>query len=99
MSIFKGSRYRFGDVYQAQDADLDFNNVHVIRKTTAVRPDGTRPYTTRARDTFESLADREYGDANKWYVLADMNPAIFWPLDLEPGTLIQIPPKSFASQT
>jgi nucleoid-associated protein YgaU len=45
----------------------------------------------------ESLAYRRYGDANKWYVIADANPEIFFPLDLEAGNVIRIPPKTVAA--
>lgn len=99
MSLFKGSRYRFGDVIQTTDAQRDVNRVHVLRKTSVAEPSGSRTYTTLAGDTLEVIAEREYGDANKWYVLADVNPQIFWPLDLESGTVIIIPPSSFAAQT
>lgn len=96
MSLFRGSRYRLTSTIQNTDADKQVNSVHVLRKTTVI-PGTTRPYTTVAGDTLEKIAEREYGDANKWYVLADANPEVFWPLDLLEGVVIRIPTRSFAA--
>jgi len=97
MTIFRGSRYRFGKVIQALDETGEANQIYELRRTTVDPPEGSIPYTTQAGDTFESLAAKRFGDGNKWYVLADMNPQIFFPLDLEPGTLIYLPPRSYAA--
>ena len=97
MGLFKGSRYRFSDTIQVQDADGNSNGVYVLRETTANVPDGSIPYTVQAKDTMESLAFKHYGDGNKWYVIAEVNPQVFWPLNLRKGELIYIPPKSHAA--
>lgn len=97
MTLFRGSRYRFGEVIQVQDSEGEVNRVHVRRNTTNIPTKGTRSYVALAGDTFEKIAEREYGDANKWYVLADANPEVFWPLDLQAGIQIRIPPRSFAA--
>jgi len=97
MGLFRGSRFRLSDMIQVKDADRDINRLFVVQETTAEVPDGSLPYTVQAEDTFESLAFKFYGDANKWYVIANVNPAVFWPLNLEAGTLIYIPPKSYAA--
>jgi len=97
MGIYQGSRYRFSDIIQSSDADGESNGVYELRPTTTDIPDGSVPYTVQAKDTFESLAHKYYGDGNKWYVIADANPNIFWSLDLTQGELIYIPPKSYAA--
>jgi len=97
MGLYRGSRLRFSDMLQVEDRDGDIHRVFVLQETTAAVPDGSLPYTVKARDTMESLAFKHYGDANKWYVIAWVNPQVFWPLDLEPGMLIYIPPKSYAA--
>jgi nucleoid-associated protein YgaU len=94
MAIFKGSRYRLSDTIQTEDADRNVESVYVLRDTTVTPPEGSQPYTTKAGDTFEKIAYKRYGDGNKWYVLADMNPQVFFPLNLEPGTLIYLPPRT-----
>lgn len=97
MGIYKGSRYRFSDVVQVTDSDGDVNGVYEIRETTVEVPDGSIPYTIQAEDTMEALAFKYYGDGNKWYVIADANPQVFWPLDIRQGVLIYIPPRSYAA--
>jgi nucleoid-associated protein YgaU len=97
MPLFQGSRYRFGRVIQIIDANLDVNRVHELRQTSVEPPEGSVPYTVQAGDTFESLAAKRYGDGNKWYIIADVNPQVFFPLDLEAGEVIYIPPRSYAA--
>lgn len=96
MPIFSGSRYRVLDPIQVEDANGNIESYHQLRPTTFDPPIGSKRYTTQAGDTFEKLAFQRYGDANKWYILADANPQIFWPLDLESGVEVIIPPKSYA---
>lgn len=96
MAIFRGSRYRQAGTIQVADKDGQVENYLGLRETTDKTPLGSTQYLTEAGDTFETLAAREYGNAEKWYVLADVNTHIFWPLDLEAGTPIAIPPKSYA---
>jgi len=96
MSIFYGSRYRLEKLLQVEDMDGSVYAVYPLRKTTVEPPAGSKRYLVQAGETFESLAYRFYNDANKWYVLADVNPQIFWPLDLESGEEIIVPPRSYA---
>lgn len=93
MSLFQGSRYRFSDKIQITDAANRVNSVYVLRRTTVPVPEGSVPYTVKGKDTLESLAFDHYQDANKWYAIADVNPHVFWPLDLIPGTVVYLPPK------
>lgn len=97
MALFEGSRYRFSQTLQVEDENGEVERIFVLRKTTVYPPAGSQPYTTVAGDTFEKIASKRYQDANKWYVIADANPHVFWPLDLQPGTLIFLPPRSFAA--
>jgi len=97
MPIFRGSRYRLVDRIQIEDNDGEISSVYTLRKFPADIPRGSVPYKTRAGDTFESLAYRYYDDANKWYIIADVNPQIFWPFDLQSGALIYIPPRTYAA--
>jgi nucleoid-associated protein YgaU len=97
VGIYRGSRYGNVEVLQSQNAAGETESTYVIRKTTVTPPTGSIAYTTKAGDTFEKLAQKHYGDGNKWYVLADANPSVFFPLDLDSGTLIYIPPKSYAA--
>lgn len=54
----------------------------------------TSPYSVamlRYGDTFEDLSYKIYRDADRWWVLADANPQVFYPLDVIPGVQIRIP--------
>lgn len=67
-----------------------------MRPTTTVSLDETQSYVVKAGDTFESLAAKYLGNGRKWWVLADANPHIFWPLSLRAGDRIVIPSKAQA---
>jgi len=95
MTIFSGSRYRIEKPIQVQTAE-GTSICHKLRKTTVEPPLGSKRYTTKAGDTLESLAFERYGNANKWYIIADVNPHVFWMFDLMAGQDIIIPPKSYA---
>jgi hypothetical protein len=63
---------------------------------------GTRPRldsSPRYDDQFHTVVDgdridliawRYFGDAALWWVVCDYND-LFWPLDLEPGTVLRLP--------
>lgn len=96
MTVFSNSRYRFRRMILTTDETNTTNSVHKIPITTDIGPGTYRKYVCRARDTFESLASRFYDDADKWYVIADANPEVFFPLDLTSGTEIRIPNAVYA---
>ena len=95
MPLFSGSRYRFNKTFQVETED-GTSVCHQLRRTAVEPPPGSRRYTVKSGDTFESLAFERYGNANKWYVLADVNPQVFWMFDLIAGEDIIIPPRSYA---
>jgi len=97
MTIFSNSRYRFGDTIRITDSDGVSNTVHKLRKTTTDPVVGSSVHGVAGDETFEKIAFERYGDADKWYVITDANPKIFWPLDLEAGDEIVIPPRSTAA--
>jgi len=97
MTVFGNSRYRFGNTQQIMDKNGDVNAVHMLRDTTQDPVRGSKVYQLGAPDTLEFLAFKRYGDANKWYILADSNPQVFFPLDAVPGNEIVVPPKSVAA--
>ncbi len=88
MSLFRGSRYSKKTMIQSNTATESLR-FHPLRETT--RDLASQSYITRAGDTFESLAFKHYGDGNRWWVIADANPEIFFPLDLLPGVEIKLP--------
>ena len=96
MTIHQNSRYRFRNILQVVDETGKTNYIHKIRKTTIGTLSGSRIYKTKSGDTMETLAVLFYSDARKWYIIADANPEIFFPLDLEVGINLTIPPRTYA---
>jgi hypothetical protein len=52
-------------------------------------PDET--YMAKVTDTFPLLAKRLFNDPEKWWVVAEANPQIRHPLDLEAADILYIP--------
>jgi len=48
-------------------------------------------YTVREGDTLERIAARKFGTTERYWELADLNPQIKFPLDLEVGDVIRLP--------
>lgn len=96
MSIYQGSRYRLVPAVQSESADGEVEASFSLRPTSDQNRTSYKTIQTRGTDTMESLARRIYGDGGKWYIIADANPEIFWPLDLAPGTTLRIPQAQIA---
>jgi len=64
------------------------------RYTTWASRTEYKTYVTKEGDTMAGLAFRFYGDSSLWYVIADFNVQVFYPLDLEANTALTIPPLS-----
>lgn len=67
------------------------------RYTTWVADPTGVSYTTAEGDSMAALAQRFYGDATVWWVIADANPHVLYPLDLPKNTLLSIPSLRTAS--
>lgn len=91
MPIYEGSRYSLSGVVQGITVDNESIRYNELISTTDDDVEGRSQYVTKAGDTFESLAFRFYGDANKWWTLANANSQVFWPLDLQAGVEINVP--------
>jgi nucleoid-associated protein YgaU len=96
MPLYRGSRFRKAPIGYIQLSDESKVKVYGVTTTTLDAPARSQKYRVKAGETFETIAHREYGDGNKWYVLAMVNSQIFWPLDLEANDEIIVPPRSFA---
>jgi len=94
--MFVGSK--FARVKVSNTVSFDGSNVGLFElSSTTVKPqNAVETYSVKAGDTFESIAAKYLGSGTKWYILADMNPHIFWPLDLKAGDRIVIPSKAQA---
>jgi nucleoid-associated protein YgaU len=79
-------------VLRAARGPVDFANLAVIRP--AVPP--TVTYRVRAGDSYWAIAQRRYGTAQVWKVVAEANKNHFPPGDLLPGDEIILPDVTFS---
>lgn len=76
----------------------------VVRVTTAkgitktvvfgdvpARPKNYTYYTIQAGDRFEIIAFKTLGDPRLWWKIANANPEVFYPEQLQTGAVIRIP--------
>ena len=84
--ITKRSRYRFSILCQDDGFEFLGNRPQI---EAAPRPDD-RFHTVVEGERIDLLAHRCLGDARLWWVIGDYND-IFWPLELEAGTVLRIP--------
>lgn len=90
MPISRNSRYINSQVYTAT---LDGSNRTLIDSSSrsAVVFTGGSTHQVVEGDTLEGIAYKVYGDASKWWAIADAN-SIYNPLfDLVVGSLLNIP--------
>jgi nucleoid-associated protein YgaU len=88
--IFKGSRYAGVGVYQAIDADGRAVGALKIRPIPPT-PAGYL-HTFKAGERLDTLAYNFYRNPEKWWLIADANPAMDPEDLLEPGRQLHIPP-------
>jgi hypothetical protein len=64
----------------------------IYRLTTLPLPEPP-PRSTRAKVTsyMHLYAEDHYGDSQKWWIIADSNPHIRYPLDLKTNDLVYLP--------
>jgi nucleoid-associated protein YgaU len=95
--IFVGSRYAGVEKIQAVHSSGISISVYETRPTTVAPVSVSNTHRVNAGETMETLAYDRFGNANKWYLIADMNPHVFWPLDLQAGDKLVIPSKAHAA--
>ncbi len=87
--IFEGSRYANAPVLRVKDHD------GVTRPAIYWDPfDSSTKFlyhTVIEGDRLDLLAFRYYRNAELWWFIANANPEVFYPEDLEPGQILRIP--------
>lgn len=78
------ARYDATSRYELTDSGQEAN-----KKRTASRQ--YTLYTVRQNETLESIAFRHLGDSRRYWEIADMNPQVLFPLDIDTGTVIRLP--------
>lgn len=81
--LYTLSRYTYGE-----NSSVDGRLTAVKKQSFSVN---VQTYVVSPGDTFENIAARLYGDSSQYWRIADINPQIKFPLDLEVGTVIRIP--------
>ena len=75
--------------YERSASVLEDGIVTAIRKP--VSNVYVQKYTVKSGETLESISSKLYGDPTQFWRIADINPQIKFPLDLESGMVIRIP--------
>lgn len=60
-------------------------------KQPTVRYTGYTLYRATEGDTLESIASKSLGNPRRFWEIADLNPQIKFPQDIEAGTLVRVP--------
>jgi nucleoid-associated protein YgaU len=90
MALAPTSRYGQLATYRAPDAAGRLHTTVPVRHELVVATGEPRIHVVLPGDTFESLAHRYLGNAERWWMIADANPRMF-PFDLVPGAPVTIP--------
>ncbi len=89
MSLTQSSRYVDGEFLWVPGRGTDKYAVSLNTVTLL-----TAPYivhVAREGDTLHTLAVTYYQREDRWWILADANPHVFNPFDLQPGDPIRVP--------
>lgn len=89
MTIFVNSRYNNQTVLRLQ-SDNGQTYPTVFRAQPKM-PNRFLHYTVKMGDRLDTLANAYYGDPTLWWIIADANPEITYPVALTIGATIRIP--------
>lgn len=87
--IFEGSRYSTSKVAAVPDAAGVYHATIYPRSPLASFR--YQVYRVKFGDRMETIAAVALGDSELWWRVAQLNPELLYPNDLEPGTIIRIP--------
>lgn len=95
-SVHEFARTHLYDESGQPEKDSDGKVTLVNRDTTYLLPTAQvstppRQYMARMTDNVQLLAYKAFQDPHRWWIIADANPHIRYPLDLTMGDLIHIP--------
>jgi hypothetical protein len=90
VTVTSNSRYTQGEQQWVTTTDRGNKQTLYLNTVTIINS----PYTAaliHETDTMDLFASRAYGDPKRWWVIADVNPQFFYPLDLIPGRQVRVP--------
>ena len=76
--------YSVGARYKVDDTNQSATRVNTVKGQY-------RTYRVKAGDRIDTIAHQAFGDPNRWWEIADLNPQIKFPLDLVPGDVLRVP--------
>lgn len=88
MTVYQGSRYENESVVSVKT--VDGWHPTVFRPNMAITPARGEILSEDGED-FQVLAQRYYGNPELWWIIADANPAVLYPDNVPPGTVLRIP--------
>jgi nucleoid-associated protein YgaU len=89
MTILVGSRYMGQDVVPVTNSDGSTSSA--VYGPQPVAPGTFVYYTVRTGDRWDIIASMLYGVPDYWWKIARINPEVFYPENLIPGSIIRIP--------
>jgi nucleoid-associated protein YgaU len=89
MTILIGSRYMGQDVVPVTKSDGSTSSG--VYGPQPVAPGTFVYYTVREGDRWDIIASMLYGVPDYWWKIARINPEVFYPENLIPGSIIRIP--------
>jgi hypothetical protein len=89
--IYEGSRYENDRVVRITDSNGLMHPAIFVRPEIDAQVFNYLVYTTQQGDRLDTLAYDFYDDAEMWWEIARANPEVFYPGDLDIGTVLRIP--------
>lgn len=89
MTVYEGSRYDGAPVIRTPGADG--RSRPAVYSMLPLPIGAYQNYIAREGDRFDLIAHSLWGDAELWWRIADINPEVFHPHAIEPGTILRIP--------
>ena len=90
MTISPTSRYIQGESLWVKTTSRG-NKQTVYLNTMIVMTAAYSAVISREDDNMMLYANRTFGDPYRWWQLADVNPPVFYPLDIIPGQQLRLP--------
>jgi nucleoid-associated protein YgaU len=91
VTVFEGSRYENAAVIRTPGADGRSRPTLYVMAATGRFLGRYTQHVVQDGDRFDTLAASLWGDPELWWRIADINPEVVYPSDLQPGTVIRVP--------
>jgi hypothetical protein len=88
--MYTDSRYVSGEFYSTYDAHRNLTSVSVYRNFPKINR-ANAVYTWKDGDRIDLVAEALLGNPAMWWKIADVNPQLTNPMNIQVGTQIWIP--------